>query len=254
MIAVTQYPRAPITEAVIEIRFQKEISKNLIDKVRSRIREDDRYLIIDPWGVKTVQLALDVSPNSPVRASVADEASGYRASALDVSNVLIISTIHFSVSRLAPYTGWPEFYARARRDWEDWKKVMGYQRIARIGVRFINRVDIPTGPNQITHLEEYFTCYPEIPSNTGFMQMNQYAMQAVLTSGPEDCKLIINGSSVPSPLYNHASFVLDIDTSKEGEVPQNDDDLWAFVARMRDYKNAAFESCITDKARALFSP
>ena len=48
------------------------------------------------------------------------------------------------------------------------------------------------------------------------------------------------------------SLLLDIDVSRMDELPQNDEGLWAFVDRIREYKNMIFEACITDRARELF--
>lgn len=243
-----QYPRAPITEAVIEVRFQEPVPKELVEKVRARMQEHEHYVRINPWSMKTLQVDI-----ASAIASASQEVSGYRADSLDGTDVFIMSTAHFSVSRLAPYTGWEAFYSRANRDWADWKRAVGYRRIQRVGVRYINRIDIPCEPGQKVHLEDYFTCYPEVAEKIGFPTLRNYAMQLVLPDGPDGCKLIINAASVPSPLLNHASFVLDLDIVKEGNVPQNDDELWDLIARIRNYKNTAFESCVTDRARVLFS-
>lgn len=245
---MTHYPRAPITEAVIEIRFQEPVPKDLIEKVRVRVLDQGHYLLIDPWNMRTVQIDM-----ASVVASVAREATGYRASSLDGADIFLMTTASFSVSRLAPYTEWESFYESAIRDWEIWKRAVGYQRIQRVGVRYINRIDIPSKPGERIQLEDYFTCYPEAPEGTGFPALANYAMQLQLHGGPDGCNLIINGASVPSPLLNHASFVLDLDISKEGDVPQKDEELWGLIGRIRGYKNTAFESCITDPARALFS-
>lgn len=245
---MTQYPRAPITEAVIEIRFQEPVPKDLVEKVRSRVLEQGHYLLLDTWNVRTVQVDI-----ASVLASVAQEATGYRVSSLDRADVFLITTASFAVSRLAPYAAWESFYARSTRDWGVWKRVVGYRRIQRIGVRYINRIDIPSKPGQKIRLEDYFTCYPEVPEGTGFPGLASYAMQLQLPGGPDGSNLMINGASVPSPLLNHASFLLDLDISIEGDVPQKDEELWGLIGRIREYKNTAFESCITDRARALFS-
>jgi len=49
------------------------------------------------------------------------------------------------------------------------------------------------------------------------------------------------------------SFLLDIDLSRDSNLPQIDTDIWSLVDRMRPYKNSVFEGCITDEARGLFS-
>ena len=50
-----------------------------------------------------------------------------------------------------------------------------------------------------------------------------------------------------------ARHILDIDVSREANLPQNEDGLWELADRMRVHKNTAFEACITDRARELFN-
>jgi uncharacterized protein (TIGR04255 family) len=46
--------------------------------------------------------------------------------------------------------------------------------------------------------------------------------------------------------------LLDVDVSRETDLPQNDDGLWDFVNKVRAHKNFVFEACITNRARELF--
>jgi uncharacterized protein (TIGR04255 family) len=47
--------------------------------------------------------------------------------------------------------------------------------------------------------------------------------------------------------------LLDIDISQDGNLPHNDDGLWALIDEVRLLKNRIFEACITDLSRELFS-
>ena len=66
------------------------------------------------------------------------------------------------------------------------------------------------------------------------------------------CKLLLNSASIPSPLLNTASFLIDIDISRDIEVPQKDEDILNLVSSIRPRKNDVFESCVTDLSRGLF--
>jgi uncharacterized protein (TIGR04255 family) len=79
-----------------------------------------------------------------------------------------------------------------------------------------------------------------------------FAMQIIRPLGVDDCVLVLNSATVPSPLIGFASLALDLDVMRETSIPRRDEDVWELVNRIRDYKNRAFESCITDRARALF--
>jgi uncharacterized protein (TIGR04255 family) len=240
-----KYKRPPITEAVIEIRFETPVEPSTIDKAVARFR--DRYPLTELQN--TLGLQLDGQRGS---MQIEQKVTGVKLTSLDGTEVLMIGTSAFSASCLAPYPGWEAFYGRAEREWRDWKKVVGYRKIQRIGVRYINRIDVPSEPGALVRIEDYLNFYPQAPSGLAF-PMTQYAMQVVAPLGEDNCNVVLNSTSVPSPLLNHASFVFDVDMSRDGDVPQKDDEVWAFVSRLRGHKNRVFESCVTDQAKALFS-
>jgi uncharacterized protein (TIGR04255 family) len=57
---------------------------------------------------------------------------------------------------------------------------------------------------------------------------------------------------VPSPILNHASFVIDQDIVKEINPPQSDESIYELLNEIRERKNKVFEDCIRDPARELF--
>jgi len=65
-------------------------------------------------------------------------------------------------------------------------------------------------------------------------------------------QVIVNASTIPSPLIDHASLLLDIDLFREQALPQKDEDIWELFGLLRRQKNVLFESFITDRARELF--
>jgi uncharacterized protein (TIGR04255 family) len=238
------YKRPPITEAVIEIRFEQPLDKALVDKAHARLRQ--QYTFSNPHNTVNVQFDL-----AHKHAEFQEKGVGFRLSSADQADVLVISTQTFAVSRLAPYQGWDEFRPRAESNWQEWKRAVGYQKIQRIGVRYINRIDIPLSEKGNVRLEEYMNIYPQIPEDK-FQKMVQFAMQNVLPLGVDECNLTLNIASMPSPLLNHGSFLFDLDIVRTVAVPQNDDEIWKLVETIRTHKNHAFEAGITDKARALF--
>jgi uncharacterized protein (TIGR04255 family) len=171
-------------------------------------------------------------------------------SSADRADVLLVTSAHMTCSRLAPYVGWDTFRARAEDHWRTWKRVVGYRKIGRIGVRFINRIDIPATGGEEVKISDYLRVRPEAPA---VKRMDSYALQM---SGPleeDNCRWMINSSVVaPPPLVGHVSVILDIDVSRAGDPPQRDDEIWALIDRIRVHKNHMFEASVTDKARELF--
>jgi uncharacterized protein (TIGR04255 family) len=155
----------------------------------------------------------------------------------------------FVVAQLAPYPGWIDFFGRFVRDWEVFKKATGYRKISRIGVRFINRLDIRI-VGKLIEESEYLNLGPKLPDSFG--PFTAYGLQAQFPPDEAACRLTINSSSVPSPLLDHGSFLLDLDIARDRAPPQNDEEIYRLLHEIRVKKNAAFEACITAKARELF--
>jgi uncharacterized protein (TIGR04255 family) len=242
------YKRPPITEAIVEIRFATPIDADAIAKTGAAFRQ---FYPLEQI-VKNVNVAVDVPvhDNDAPTAQINQE-TGHRRSSLDLTELVLMWPLTFVISQLAPYPGWDHFFARFVRDWTLWKKELGYRKISRIGVRYINRIDIPrVAGNPIIEEAEFLNVYPHLPEALG--ATFGYGVQAVLAIQDIGCKLVLNSSVVPSPLLNHASFLIDQDIAKEVEPPQRDEQLYELLKDIRVKKNSVFESCITDRARELF--
>lgn len=238
-----QYKRPPITEAVIELRLEQPLPRTEVEKLLQRFRGE--------YGFSEDFVAYEVRVNpAGRRADFEEQSSGYKLSSADQADVLLITSAHLSCARLAPYVGWQTFRGRAEDHWRTWKRVAGYRKISRIGVRFINRIDIPAALGEIVEIQNFLRVYPEA---SAVKHIQRYAMQM---SGPleeENCRMVINSSSVPSPLVDHISVVLDIDISRQSDVPQRDNEIWGLIDKIRVHKNRTFEESITDRSRELFN-
>ena len=56
----------------------------------------------------------------------------------------------------------------------------------------------------------------------------------------------------PSPVPGSISIILDIDISRESDIPMHPDKLWPVIDEVRSIKNDLFERAITEKTKALF--
>jgi uncharacterized protein (TIGR04255 family) len=243
MILDMAYKRAPITEAVIELRFAQSFAQETVEAAAKRLAPE--YFYQEPETA--MNLTIDASTQKTTGQT---SWLGVKLSSLDRADVLIFRTTSFICSRLAPYPGWEVFSARAAHAWDVWKKAASRTELTRIGVRYVNRIDIPLEGNALIRVEDYLNVRPQSPELGE--PMSSYAMQIVKPLGADDCGLILHSSTIPSPLVGFASFALDLDIFREMNLPMRDDGLWALVNKIRAHKNSVFESCVTDRARGLF--
>ena len=162
---------------------------------------------------------------------------------------LIISDTSFLVSQLAPYVGWDKFKERIIRDWDTWRHAVKFQPIQRVGMRYINRIDLPR-KGQVVYYEEYLTVYPALPPLLDPCSYHSINVKVLL--GDIQSVLTLKSAVVESPLPDHLAIVLDLDIGRMYETPPDDESLYSFIDQARIKKNEIFESCITDKARELF--
>ena len=239
------YDRAPITEAVVEFRFAATFPQTTVEAAGRRLR--DEYFYLDQENI--VQFKLEPATQ---KAEPSGSWLGVKLSSLDRADSVFFRHDTFICSRLAPYTGWDDFFARTVRAWEVWRKSAGHTVLSRIGVRYVNRIDVPVANAALVRLEDYLNVFPKSPEDLG-APLSAYAMQVIRPLDVDDCVLALNTATVAPPLIGFVSLALDLDVFREANLPQRDDDLWDIVTRIRGHKNRIFESCITDRARALFN-
>ena len=241
-----QYKRPPITEAVIEIRLEDSLSERAVEKIHNQLKKNYES------SEKISYIGVMLDPRKKEIAKIPEEFEGYRLTSKDQTDVVQIRPNAMACSRLAPYNGWENFEPWARGNWEIWRKTAKHTKIKRIGVRYLNRIDIPFRKGDKIDVEDYLTIFPEYPEPNLLTSFTKYTMQIMGPFSTEGFYLIINTNVVKSPLIDHFSIVLDLDLSPQGDMPQKNDKLWEMINQMREYKNNAFEMCITDKARELF--
>lgn len=238
------YKRPPITEAVIEVRLSNDVDMKTIEKLKEKFSE--RYPLPP---IALANFNVDIGSE---RATVSQRNDGYRLTDAEGLSVVIITPRSIVTSRLAPYDGWESFFETAGENWKIWKRFVGWQPVGRIGVRFINRIDIKAPGDTPIEMDDYFNFSLKLPT-LDESKMNGFFVQASINLMKEDFKVTINTGVVQPVLIDHQSFVLDIDLFRELNLAQNDKELWACINSARRLKNMVFEASITNRTREIFS-
>jgi uncharacterized protein (TIGR04255 family) len=245
MVAQHKYKRPPITEAVLEFQLERAADRKIIESAGRRLASFYKTSETE----MNYQFAFDMQ-GPPQAKVIENEWNGLKLSSEDRADVVALRKLGIATSRLAPYEGWEPFRDRARDNWEGWKKAGGLTQVKRVGLRYINRLDVPAVGAAIS-LEDYLNVYVHLPARP-WGQISGFTLQVTRDLGEDSLKVTINSGSVVAPMVDTFSFLLDIDIYGDSDLPRREDDLWGLVEKMRIYKNEIFELCITDQSRALF--
>jgi uncharacterized protein (TIGR04255 family) len=185
--------------------------------------------------------------------AVDQKPQGFRLNTDDQADVVLVFPDGIAAARLAPYQGWENLRDCAKAAHDEWRRSTAHRPVSRIGIRYLNRIDIPLNGLSQVDLATYLGFRPHIPG-IGSGPMAGYMVQATLpTDIPQWSASIASTIVTPPPLLNHVSLMLDIDIFRTEQIPGNESELWRMIDDARPIKNRVFERCITDESRKLFA-
>jgi uncharacterized protein (TIGR04255 family) len=242
------YPKAPITEALLDIRVTPRASApELLDelaKVVKSLRDEYPEVTEQMIGAASVTLGADAPP----QASAQQLRNGFVAFSPDRKRAVQARVDGFSASKLAPYIDWNDLRCEARRLWNQYRKAANPIMVTRVALRYINRIDIPL---PISDLKDYLRTAPEISPELP-QEMTNFFMQLHLPQSDLHLMCILNSAMLPPTSPGMVSILFDIDLFRTSSVPQNEQEIWELLDQMRVRKNKIFEGSITEQARELF--
>ena len=236
------YSKAPITEATIDfcVILPEGFEDTLLDSFQADLGEGYK----ERQDLTMEEIVVDTSTNHSSHNSTK---FGFRFVNIDKRRVVQASKNGFSYSILSPYVGWEEFSSEARTLWERYRSHINPLSVTRIGIRYINRLDVPL---QSIELKEYLATFPEIAEGIPHV-LNRYFMQLVIPIDSIKSTAIINQALVPPQVSGTTSIMLDIDLFRDQDAPQDEIQIWETLERLREVKNQIFNSTLTEKAKEL---
>lgn len=247
------YSRAPITEAIIDLRIAPMQGFSLEDLAPLREIVEDRYPIQEEEHVQYQQMSF--AEDDLFQAEVGRHINGFRFISEDKQKTFYARLDGFAFSIKAPYDRWESFRDEARDLWALYRAAAMPEGVTRAAMRYINRIDIPDATEGV-RLEDYLRTYPEF--SVDFPEdsfMNNFFMQLQLWQRDLGCWLIINEAPEVSPEGGTLSVRLDLDLFREQyeePLPVDDDTMaWELLERLHDRKNEVFEASITNSTRRL---
>ena len=168
----------------------------------------------------------------------------------DGARILSVGQNTLSVSMLKPYgeDGWEgEFLPRIIRALKAYKKVAKPLNVSRIGVRYINQIQIPEFDANIENYIALKDTTPELLNAklSSFVRREEYAKE-------DNTKIIVTCAKTIPATPNHTGILLDIDTIWDFKPIREEKDIVRKVKELHRLEGTVFEALITDAARKLF--
>jgi uncharacterized protein (TIGR04255 family) len=239
--------RAPITEAVIDLRCRVDSS---FDVNAFRALES----VIGYPTVKPIQLfefhMKQEEGKEPENRQVNHGLIGWRFTSADGKQVAQFRKDGFTFSRLAPYTHWNEVFTEASRLYQIYVDCSRPEEVTRPAVRYINRIPLPE--KEVGDFSPFLTAPPTCPVDrqvvlNGFLTQVQVhdpltGISATIT------QTIQSGGELPG----FVPVILDLDVFEARSFPPDTETILARFDALRETKNRYFFSSITEKTATLF--
>ncbi len=240
---MAHYSKAPITEALIDLRVQLPPGASLANLEKVCTNEAERY----PDKRKQFSFSAQVQGGQKVSANAAQQELGWLIHSHDKKHVCQVQLTGFTFSRLAPYDRWESLRTEAQRLWRLYKEVTSPIAVTRVAVRYINRLDLPL---PLRDFKDYLQTVPEV-SPAMPQGLSGFFMQLQVPQADLPGMLILTEALIPPPSKSVVSVVLDIDLYRDQDLPQKEDDIWDLLEQLHVRKNEIFEGCITDRTREI---
>jgi uncharacterized protein (TIGR04255 family) len=242
------YEHAPIAEAIIDIQCELPPGVTL-DELGHAVNNDE----FTRFG-SSIHLSgqVDVS-EATIKGDTTGEIVGHIFRAQDGRRFIQSRLNGFSYSLISPYDRWEIFSGEALTNWTNYEAVAQPVKATRIGVRYVNRIDVPSASIEIKdYLRTAVDVSPYLPQAVA-----GYFLQVVVPVSRFDASATITSTLVPPSAENMTSLILDIDTWRITEISlgstEGNDSLREQLESLRVVKNYVFESCITDATRGVIS-
>ncbi len=167
----------------------------------------------------------------------------------DETALVQVAVNNLTVNHLAPYPGWATFRPMIERALKTYNQIAVPQGLQRIGLRYINRVEIP---GRRVNLEEYFDFYPHVGS--GFSQIHGEFIAAVTfpyRDGHDSMRVQLN--ELPTGEGDRSIFTLDLDyfLNRSGGVSLAEATHW--IEEAHQHVEEGFEAAIRQPLRERFN-
>ena len=242
-------PIAPIVEAVIyiQISFDEPIIENsLMNAMSGKFGTGYHFA----GSQREIQFQATVTPPQPPNQTFRDLGwKGLRFHSSDKKYIVQFNRDGFALSRLEPYENWEKFSDEALRLWNGYAEFTKPTQITRLGLRYINRIQLP--PNE-SRFQEYVNVGSSTPESLSFIVSGFMHQDAVIVPNYSYAINIIKTLQQPANLSLGLNLILDIDTFSTVSLTVHRSQIKNHLAEIRWLKNKVFFDTVTEKSLERF--
>jgi uncharacterized protein (TIGR04255 family) len=241
--------KAPIIEAVLDIDCDLPVGTDLVAMEQGiRERFAGEYPKFQRQMVQQHQFKASTEP--PAELSVAASVQSLQFLKEDGRQLVQVRRDGFSFNRLAPYSSLDDYLPEIERMWLKFVDAMSPVQIRSIGLRFINRLFLPTSDGFV-NLGEYLFLDIQRVAETGLELsgfFNQYSATEVETGHQVNRTLVAQ-----LPDSQRLPVIFDIEAMDLTPLePKAWDDILGTIVSLRRLKNKVFRGTLTEQCLNLF--
>ncbi len=237
------YPNAPIVEAVFDVKvsntiiinpstFEQYAKTELKEYPISNKRQNINVRIDDRKGIGQIGKTTNLL--------------GYIFSNIQANRKVQFRLDGFSFNMLRPYSNWDDFSSLAFQNLQKYLALAKPLAITRIGLRFINRIDLPF-ENQ--EFENYIKYLPPVPAGLP-KKFEKYFLQMQVPAADGISKAVIS-QTFEQEKNGRVPFIIDIDVFQDARLKPTDSLAEQFNS-LRVLKNNIFEDLVTADCKQFF--
>lgn len=234
--------KAPLTEALIDIRVTLPKQTRELEHIAA-LDEKFRDQYPDRKTIQEFQYEFGLGP--PPREKTSSKQLGFRYTNADNTQVIQATLNGFTFSRLPPYQDWTKLREEAKRVWKIYTDQVHPENITRVSARYINKLKFP-GPH--IDFDHYLSYVPVVPKVLPQI-LGGFFSRVVVPDEKAQCTAIITQMFQPSP--SEIAVILDIDVFRE-KVFADEQEAWATLDNLREFKNLIFFDSITEETVRLY--
>jgi uncharacterized protein (TIGR04255 family) len=251
MARIRPLARAPITEALVDLRVQPAEGMTVERLEQALQSRNFGYHRKGPILRSHFGIVMNLQDGSPAQQRVMGGSTivGVRLHSADDKYVAQFTTESFTVSRLEPYESWGALMAEAQRVWADYRACVAPVSVHRVATRFINNLRLPLKPAE--RFERYLTGLPQMPPEYP-QTVSSFLQRFVIQDDACGATAIVTQALEQVPQTPPVPVILDIDVFREARFPPDTMQVWDFLTDLRALKNRLFFGALTEDALRLY--